>query len=759
MERVWAGQSGRARVAAAAALVGCWLVFFGPHILTDGVPYYRDNLITNLPLRLYLHQRLRHGELPQWYPFESLGVPFIGQIATGLFHPATWLLLPLSPEAALKWNLLLAYLVAAVGAFLWSREAGASRWGAVAGGLSYAFGGYALGVSSVVFYAMSQATLPWVAWAGLRLARQPSLRAAAVLAAAWALVFLAGDALMFLMCGFLLLAMALVRRRVRTAGAFALSAGVAALLCGAELLPALVVSQHAVRRVGVPSSTLGLTWALHPLRLPELIVPGYIPDEVRYRVVGVLLGGGSAVFCTTVFAGVCTLGLAAAGLAARRRVALSCGALAAAAVWLALGDRGGLLTLAGRLLPLLTQFRYPEKFLALFWLSLPPLVGLGTDHLLARPRRGAAGFAAAGVVLCVAALAISVGGAPVPGQELGAAATAALRTAWRNGLLWSGGFALLLSVALEASRRRLAFAVCIPLLVFAELWHGNGGQLPLVTADEVRAPNAFAEAIRADAPASPLPRVIDELANTFPSTVSDGGHLWTRGTLRLLRPDASGLYGLGNLAPNLGAQTVAYASVFGIHGEAAPRWGGLFGGCYRVTTRNPRDPHEALLAHDDGTSLSLLRSPCRPRAYLTAAHRVSDAREALAWMSSGAGSVPWEGPDDAPGAEGDVAWRADAPEHQTLEIRAAAATALVVSDELTSGWTARIDDQEAPLYATNVLARGIAVPAGTHRVDFTYRAPRLTAGLVASALGLLVLLVLLAWTRVAPRLTPPEAPT
>jgi uncharacterized membrane protein YfhO len=72
---------------------------------------------------------------------------------------------------------------------------------------------------------------------------------------------------------------------------------------------------------------------------------------------------------------------------------------------------------------------------------------------------------------------------------------------------------------------------------------------------------------------------------------------------------------------------------------------------------------------------------------------------------------------------------------------------LIVSDELTTGWSARIDGQEADLHAANVLARGMTVPAGTHQVDFTYRTPRLTAGLVSSALGLCALLVLLALPR------------
>lgn len=63
-----------------------YLLFFGPHLLSGDVPHYGDHLVTNIPLRQYVAERQLSGELPQWYPYESLGVPVIGQIALGTFH-------------------------------------------------------------------------------------------------------------------------------------------------------------------------------------------------------------------------------------------------------------------------------------------------------------------------------------------------------------------------------------------------------------------------------------------------------------------------------------------------------------------------------------------------------------------------------------------------------------------------------------------------------------------------------------------------
>ncbi|HLL52030.1 MAG TPA: hypothetical protein VK447_00705, partial [Myxococcaceae bacterium] len=387
----------RGRLAACAFLAGTWVVFFARHLFTDGVPYYRDNLVTNLPLRRYLHDRFLSGELPHWYPYESLGVPFIGQVANGVFHPATWLLLPFDPLAAVKLNLVLAYLVGAVGAYRLARLLPSSRPAAALAAVAFAYGGYALGVSSIVFYAMSQATLPWVAWAALRVARKRRTKDAALLGLAWGLVFLAGDPQGFLLCGLVVLVALVEGVDARRLVLFAAAGGVAALLCGVELLPSTVVAARSLRVQGTPGPTMGLTWALHPLRLPELLIPGYIPDPVRFRVVGELLGGGTAVFATTLFAGGVTLLLGAAGVASRRRVPLAFAALGGLCLWLALGDRGGLLPLLKLAVPFFTRLRYPEKYVAFTWLALVPLVAAGLDHARARLDRwwkGALGLAA-----------------------------------------------------------------------------------------------------------------------------------------------------------------------------------------------------------------------------------------------------------------------------------------------------------------------------------------------------------------------------
>src|SRR5262249_20919356 len=57
------------------------------------------------------------------------------------------------------------------------------------------------------------------------------------------------------------------------------------------------------------------------------------------------------------------------------------------------------------------------------------------------------------------------------------------------------------------------------------------------------------------------------------------------------------------------------------------------------------------------------------------------------------------------------------------------------------GWEAWIDGRRAPVERVNHLLRGLAVPAGDHRVEFVFRAHSFRNGASWSFLGVLLLLV------------------
>jgi uncharacterized membrane protein YfhO len=58
------------------------------------------------------------------------------------------------------------------------------------------------------------------------------------------------------------------------------------------------------------------------------------------------------------------------------------------------------------------------------------------------------------------------------------------------------------------------------------------------------------------------------------------------------------------------------------------------------------------------------------------------------------------------------------------------------------GWTATVDGDKTQIYITNFLLRGVAVPAGQHRVELRYTAPGARNGAIISAITLIGIVAL-----------------
>ena len=736
------------------ALAVAWLACFGGKLVSSGVPFYRDHLVTNIPVRSYVRARLLQGELPQWYPNESLGVPLIGQIALATFHPTTFLLLPFRPAQAEKLAVLLAYAFALAGAYRLARARGASRVGAGAGGFAFAFGGYALGVSSILAYVLSFAALPWVAVGLHQVVHRRRWRDAGLLAFSWAMVFLAGDAISFLLCGLLAVALWLEHRSRRGAVLIAVAGALATGMAAIELLPATVVAADAVRTVGVPSPRLNLHWALHPLRVLELVVPGFVPDAVRNRFVRDLFDDGPALFATTVFAGGTVLVLTGQALASRSREAWTWGSVLLVSLLLALGDRGGLLPLMQRLVSLLTHFRYPERYLAFFWLALAVLTALGLDVLPTR-RRPALPFLVCGLVLVAAAVVCSLGQPArwawaLAGRNLEAGSPVATTVdlAWSLGLARTAAFLLLAAVLFRWRRLEPARPALLAGLVAVELVLGNGAHFPLVAESAVTGENAFTEAIRRQ-PGAPgeVPRLFQTVAPFFPSTpTGPEGPTWVEGMSHLLVSDVAGLHGLSSLDSNLGATSRRHELLLGAPG-AIVRLGGFLGARHSVGALDPRVPDAAAVAAVPRLGLVLHAVDAHPRAFLADVEPVADAVAAARWVRDrGTGVLPWESTERRSGT-GPVSVSWPAPERVEVDVEASAPAALVVTDELAPGWSATVDGRPVPIVPTAATLRGVAVPGGRHHVSLRYSTPRLRAGIILSLAALVTVLLLVLMRR------------
>ncbi len=143
-----------------------------------------------------------------------------------------------------------------------------------------------------------------------------------------------------------------------------------------------------------------------------------------------------------------------------------------------------------------------------------------------------------------------------------------------------------------------------------------------------------------------------------------------------------------------------------------------------------------------------------PRAYLVGdVVVVSDPDGTLAllqdttWTPQTTAIVESTEPLSLPGGpvDGHAEIVSHTPNEVVIEATADRPALLVLADNFYEDWDATIDGQPTTIYRTNHTFRGVVVPAGEHRVEFTFRPTRLYTGLYVhlACLGVLVVFGLL----------------
>ncbi|HLL76764.1 MAG TPA: YfhO family protein [Pyrinomonadaceae bacterium] len=161
--------------------------------------------------------------------------------------------------------------------------------------------------------------------------------------------------------------------------------------------------------------------------------------------------------------------------------------------------------------------------------------------------------------------------------------------------------------------------------------------------------------------------------------------------------------------------------------------------------------------YDENFTWVLRNRRALPRAWLVAEVESVDGEEALLRLQ-GAGARPFDprrtallevappelpalpGGELAPGSGARVAEYE--PNRLVIETDADAPALLVVSEIFYPGWEATVDGSPARIHNTNFLLRGVALPAGTHRVEMRYTAPAARNGAIISACTLVGLCLL-----------------
>lgn len=156
-----------------------------------------------------------------------------------------------------------------------------------------------------------------------------------------------------------------------------------------------------------------------------------------------------------------------------------------------------------------------------------------------------------------------------------------------------------------------------------------------------------------------------------------------------------------------------------------------------------------------GTGRAQLVWSAQPASSVDEAARLLRAPDATgpfrhtAVVEASAGTVAGWGlasQDDAPGGRGTAEIVSYAPERVVIRARAERPALLVLKDAYYPGWHAEVNGAPVEIVATNVLFRGVPVPAGESEVIFSYEPPTWRTGLRLSLAGGILWLLLAWWT-------------
>jgi len=701
-----------------AALAAALLAFFAPAL--HGTFIFRDAFNLFYPYKAVEAGFLKGFAISAWNPWETLGSPFIGELATGWFYPGNVLWLLFDPEPAFRLFILGHFFLAAGLMWAWLRELRLAPAARLVGVLSYTLSGYVLSQNGLPDMLATAAWLPGSLLFATRLARGRRPADLAIFAVTLAMPFLCGRAEGSAMNAvasfvyFLFLpaeGQGLTKRFGRAVLTFAAAGALALALSMAQSLPSLELGRLSSKGAGFGLDE-AMLWSFHPARMLEFLRSApwgsFWPDQT-YRAWDITGWPGYYPFALTEYLGIGALvGTIIYLTRAPRAYAAAFIAGLTAIIVLCFGRFTPLFAIVYRLVPGMTIFRYPEKLMLLAVLMLSAGGAAGTDRLLAwlDTRQAASPL-----------------GRRLPHFAAGAAVAAIVFLELFSSNHWVIPYA-------DSSIYKFTPAA-VALLSDRTNYRDRAlfrGGLPV--------PGAF-RVMRE--PMEPAPGA---LALVHGDNQLERRRRWERETMI---PNFNFIAGYEFLTGYTAAATADFDRV--MRGGISVKLMELYNVRYVISPTGPDLPGLTgfkTIGAEPEMGFRILRLPdTLPRAFLVGRSlrlpRPLDRLDLVGAVDFKSAMVLEDAPGLPPAAE-----ESDLPltavtigryeaERVEVEADAPAAAWLVLSDSFYPGWAAIVDGRETPIFRANFLVRAVRVPAGRHEVVFEYRPRPLRAGLVITA--------------------------
>ncbi|MEK7119714.1 MAG: YfhO family protein [Patescibacteria group bacterium] len=350
-------------------------VFFYRQIFLGQVFYCCDNLLINIPSKLFLVDELRQGRFPLWNPYIFSGSPFFADINLALLYPMNALYFILPPFQALTVGALLDIFVGLMGMYLLCRSLRCSTTASILGAVVFGFSGTMVTYINNIPMLQAASLAPWLLWGWKRLLQKPSIARYLGIVVIASLQVLAGHPQLTYYSWLLAVLFVLFACPGKLLQKIGLMSAVVLLtffLTGVQVVPFMEFAMLSTR------AGRGFAYAsfdsLHPLNIVRLFIP---------NVVGVLRDGTAWAQGGSVYGYIGVLAVIFV-FAARLRFWKI---IAGVAFVLALGKYTPVFTIAYWLVPGIAGFRSPQHFLLPFTIAVSVLAAYGLDDVKKRAIR------------------------------------------------------------------------------------------------------------------------------------------------------------------------------------------------------------------------------------------------------------------------------------------------------------------------------------------------------------------------------------
>jgi hypothetical protein len=765
-------QTPRTRMLGAAILALFAGVFFAQGLFMGTLTLIWDAADYTYPILAYSAHVYRQWLMPLWNPFLFNGYPVFADPQAQTFYPLNLLVASISEftPRVVYLQIVLHYVLAGVGMFLLCARLGYGMSASLVAGASYMFSGYMVGHFSHILICAA-AWLPLLILFLDQALDRSSVRQAVLGGLVLGLTILSGAvqavfyAVVVLMIhwGF---KTAVAYRATRRASVLATSArllliilSIGILLAAVQWLPTAEFIRDTSR-----AETRSLASAGRGVSYPNLFTvfaPNYF-GGITFPYWGSL-----DITQQNLYMGMAPLLLAGLVLVYRRTAwTIYASAMALLSFLVSMGTHTPVFPLIYYTVPGFGYFRDVVHFAFVFHFYVSLLAAEGASLVLRGDTTGRrliayGALSAAGI----GALALALPRAAVP---------AALDNA-QGALIWCGSLVLLTGIWCALSRVRVARRLLPPLLValvFADLFVMNGAA---VTLGDRKSPNRLEEEPSVTSQIKRLAGLEDHtVLHQSPPVALDAPYR-KAGLFRIYVQPPNQIYRFPRdqvLLASVGFDRAALQSLFLVDGYSPVvlrRHQEFAEGVGSRSLSRFLELSNVQYALTVGQGIEAARlAKFLPRAQIVhAAETLTDPQAILARLSDPSfdpySAVILEGtpPPSSPAgpAPSRVAVAKYLPTALALDVASDRPGYLVLNETYYPGWKASIDGHETPVYRANYEFKAVAVPAGSHRIEFWFSPRSFQIGLGVTLVTLVASAVLCMWSpgtgRAERRVAPP----